>query len=108
MLYELSQLLGGNLFGYISVRAGLAFFIAFIITLFIMPKYLAWAISKNANQPISKYVPAHEGKRRQVQYIGKLIRGFDPQPIIDFLIKNCILNCLSCKLHGFCKLEPGG
>ena len=63
MLYELSQLLDINLFGYISVRAGLAFFIAFTLTLFIMPKYLAWAISKNANQPISKYVPAHEGKR---------------------------------------------
>ena len=63
MLYELSQLLDINLFGYISVRAGLAFFLAFILTLFIMPKYLAWALSKNANQPISKYVPAHEGKR---------------------------------------------
>ena len=63
MLYELSQLLDINLFGYISVRAGLAFFLAFILTLFMMPKYLAWALSKNANQPISKYVPAHEGKR---------------------------------------------
>jgi phospho-N-acetylmuramoyl-pentapeptide-transferase len=63
MLYELSQLLGINLFGYISVRAGLAFIVAFILTLIIMPKYLAWAISKNANQPISKYVPTHEGKR---------------------------------------------
>ena len=63
MLYELSQLLDINLFGYISVRAGFAFFIAFTLTLFIMPKYLAWAISKNANQPISKYVPAHKGKR---------------------------------------------
>ena len=63
MLYELSQLLNINLFGYISVRAGFAFFIAFIITLFIMPKYLAWAISKKANQPISKYVPAHENKK---------------------------------------------
>ena len=62
MLYELSQLLGINLFGYISVRAGLAFFLAFVLTLFIMPKYLAWALSKNANQPISKYVPAHEKK----------------------------------------------
>lgn len=28
-----------------------------------MPKYLAWAISKKANQPISKYVPAHENKK---------------------------------------------
>lgn len=64
MLYELSQLLDINLFGYISVRAGIAFFIAFILTILIMPKYLAWAISKNANQPISKYVPAHEGKSK--------------------------------------------
>ncbi len=64
MLYELSQLLDINLFGYISVRAGMAFFIAFILTIFVMPRYLAWAISKNANQPISKYVPAHEGKRK--------------------------------------------
>jgi phospho-N-acetylmuramoyl-pentapeptide-transferase len=63
MLYELSQLLDINLFNYISVRAGFAFFIAFVLTLVIMPKYLAWALSKNANQPISKYVPAHEGKR---------------------------------------------
>ncbi|MDQ7085169.1 MAG: phospho-N-acetylmuramoyl-pentapeptide-transferase [Sulfurovum sp.] len=63
MLFELSQLLDMSLFGYISVRAGLAFFIAFGLTLYSMPKYLAWAISKNANQPISKYVPAHENKR---------------------------------------------
>lgn len=63
MLYELSQLLDINLLEYISVRAGFAFFIAFLLTIVMMPKYLAWAISKNANQPISKYVPAHEGKR---------------------------------------------
>ena len=63
MLYELSSLLDINLFGYISVRAGIAFLIAFVLTLVMMPRYLAWALSKNANQPISKYVPAHEGKR---------------------------------------------
>jgi len=63
MLFELSHILDINLFGYISVRAGVAFFISFILTLFFMPKYLAWAISKNAKQPISKYVPAHEGKQ---------------------------------------------
>ncbi|PHS34133.1 MAG: phospho-N-acetylmuramoyl-pentapeptide-transferase [Sulfurovum sp.] len=63
MLYELSQLLNINLFGYISVRAGVAFIVAFMLTMLIMPKYLAWALSKNANQPISKYIPSHEGKR---------------------------------------------
>lgn len=59
MLY----LLDINLFNYISVRAGLAFFIAFLLTLYIMPRYIAWAISKKANQPISKYVPAHASKQ---------------------------------------------
>lgn len=63
MLYELYHLLDINLFGYISVRAGFAFFAALLLTLFVMPKYLAWAISKKANQPICKYVPAHEGKK---------------------------------------------
>ena len=62
MLYELHHLLDINLFGYITVRAGFAFFIAFLLTLFVMPKYLAWAIAKKANQPINKYVPAHESK----------------------------------------------
>ncbi len=75
MLYELSQLLDINLFGYISVRAGISFFIAFTLTLFVMPKYLAWAISKNANQPISKYVPAHEGKRHTPTMGGAIFLG---------------------------------
>ncbi len=64
MLFELSEIFNINLFGYISVRAGLAFMLAFILTLFMMPKYLSWAISKNANQPISKYVPAHAYKQK--------------------------------------------
>jgi phospho-N-acetylmuramoyl-pentapeptide-transferase len=28
-----------------------------------MPKYIAWAKAKKANQPINKYVPAHENKQ---------------------------------------------
>lgn len=75
MLYELSQFLDINLFGYISVRAGFAFFIAFTLTLFIMPKYLAWAISRKANQPISQYVPAHEGKRDTPTMGGAIFLG---------------------------------
>ena len=63
MLYTLAQLLDINLFTYISVRAGIGFLIAFVLTLWLMPKYLAWAIAKKANQPINKYVPAHENKR---------------------------------------------
>lgn len=62
-LYYLYQIFDINLFGYISVRAGVAFFLAFCITMILLPRYLAWAISRKANQPINKYVPAHEGKQ---------------------------------------------
>ncbi|MEA3418040.1 MAG: phospho-N-acetylmuramoyl-pentapeptide-transferase [Campylobacterota bacterium] len=63
MLYALYQLFDINLFSYITVRAGIGFMLAFSLTLFLFPKYIAWALSKNANQPISKYVPAHNEKR---------------------------------------------
>jgi len=63
MLYELNyHLLHTHLFGYISLRAGLAFLLGFLLVLILMPKYLAWAVSKNANQPISKFVTAHASK----------------------------------------------
>ncbi len=63
MLYYFYQFFDINLFSYISVRAGVAFFISFILTLVILPKYLAWAIGKKTDQPINKYVPAHEYKQ---------------------------------------------
>ena len=63
MLYYFHHLFDINLFTYISVRAGFAFFFAFILTLWFLPRYMAWAISRKANQPINKYVPAHEGKQ---------------------------------------------
>ncbi|WP_457605881.1 phospho-N-acetylmuramoyl-pentapeptide-transferase [Nitratifractor sp.] len=63
MLYMLHQLLGIHLFYYISVRAGLAFFISFCLTLFLLPRFIAWARSRKANQPINKYVPAHGEKQ---------------------------------------------
>ncbi|MEA3492286.1 MAG: phospho-N-acetylmuramoyl-pentapeptide-transferase [Campylobacterota bacterium] len=63
MLYALYQLFDINLFSYITVRAGIGFIISFGLTLALYPYYIAWAIAKNANQPISKYVPAHDNKR---------------------------------------------
>ncbi|MDQ1325135.1 MAG: phospho-N-acetylmuramoyl-pentapeptide-transferase [Campylobacterota bacterium] len=87
MLFELSQLLNINLFGYISVRAGFAFFFAFVFTIFAIPRYLAWAVSKKANQPISKYVPAHEGKKHTPTMGGAV-----------FIIATLIATLLSAKL----------
>jgi len=63
MLYYFYKFFDINLFQYISVRAGFAFFIAFCLTMFLMPKYIKWAKAKKANQPINKWVKAHENKK---------------------------------------------
>ncbi len=64
MFYYLYQYLDINLLQYITVRAGIAFFIALIITLFIMPKFIRWAIATSNHQPINEYVPAHKEKAK--------------------------------------------
>ena len=61
MLYYLHSL-GVNLFYYISVRAIFAFFLAFFITLYLMPKFIKWAKEK-ATQPILEYVENHNHKK---------------------------------------------
>ena len=63
MLYYFYDFFDINLFQYISVRAGFAFFISFCLTMFFMPKYIKWAKTKKANQPINKWVKAHESKQ---------------------------------------------
>jgi len=63
MLYTLYELFHINILQYISVRAGISFFIAFGLTLLLLPKFMAWAISRKAQQPINKYVPNHANKK---------------------------------------------
>ena len=63
MLYLFYHYFHINLFQYITVRAGISFFIGFILTLYLMPRYIKWAQRRKANQPIYKYAPeAHQGK----------------------------------------------
>jgi phospho-N-acetylmuramoyl-pentapeptide-transferase len=63
MFYALYNFWDINIFQYISVRAGMGFFIAFAFSIFGLPKFMAWAISKKAQQPINKYVPNHANKQ---------------------------------------------
>ena len=62
MLYYIYKFFDINLFQYITVRAGFAFFISFALTIYLIPKYIIWAKAKKANQPINKWVKAHENK----------------------------------------------
>lgn len=64
MLYWFHHLLGINLLQYITVRAGISFFIGLFLTLFFMPRFIAWAQRSSRVQPINEYVSAHQGKAK--------------------------------------------
>ncbi len=63
MLYYIYELFNINILQYISVRAGLGFFISFCLTITLIPKYIKWAKAKNASQPINKWVESHAAKQ---------------------------------------------
>ena len=63
MFYWLYRHLDINIFQYISVRAGISFFIAFVLTMYLMPKFIKWAKAKKASQPIYEHAPqGHQAK----------------------------------------------
>ncbi len=63
MFYWFYRHLDINIFQYISIRAGIAFFIAFVLTLVLMPKFIRWAQSRKHSQPIYDLAPqSHQSK----------------------------------------------
>ena len=91
MLYLLHQLLDINIFQYITVRAGISFFTAFILTLILMPKYIAWAKAKKANQPIYKHAPDSHQAKSTTPTMGGLV----------FLSSTLIASFLTIKYNNF-------
>ncbi|GAB6045268.1 phospho-N-acetylmuramoyl-pentapeptide-transferase [Caminibacter profundus] len=71
MLYFLSDL-GLNIFHYISVRAIIAFFLAFFLTLFLMSKFIRWAKDK-ATQPILEYTPKNHQNKKNTPTMGGVV-----------------------------------
>ncbi len=63
MFYWFYRHLDINIFQYISVRAGIAFILGFALSVWLMPKFIKWARSKKAQQPIYEYAPdSHQEK----------------------------------------------
>ena len=63
MFYWFYRHLDINIFQYISIRAGIGFFVAFLLTVYLLPKFIQWAKAKKANQPIYEYAPdSHQQK----------------------------------------------
>lgn len=84
MLYLLYQFASINIFQYITVRAGLAFFFAFVLTITLMPKFIKWAKKRNANQPIYSLAPKTHQKKSNTPTMGGIV--FLVSAIIAILI----------------------
>ena len=72
MLYFLYSHFGINLFHYISVRAIFAFFLAFFLTLYLMPKFIKWAKNK-ITQPIYDLAPQSHQTKSKTPTMGGVI-----------------------------------
>ncbi|WP_457563640.1 phospho-N-acetylmuramoyl-pentapeptide-transferase [Caminibacter pacificus] len=72
MLYYLYEHFGINLFHYISVRAIISFFIAFLLTLYLMPKFITWAKEK-ATQPIYDLAPENHQQKSKTPTMGGVV-----------------------------------
>jgi len=73
MLYWFYRHLDINLFHYITVRAGFAFLIAFILTIYLIPLFIQWAKRKKANQPINKFAPKAHLKKSNTPTMGGVV-----------------------------------
>lgn len=73
MFYWLYELTSINIFQYITVRAGAAFFIAFFMSIFIIPRFIKWAKKKNNRQPIYSLAPQSHQEKSNTPTMGGLV-----------------------------------
>ncbi len=91
MFYWFYRHLDINIFQYISVRAGISFFIAFFLTMYLMPKFIKWAKSKKASQPIYDFAPDEHQKKAGTPTMGGMV----------FIFATIIATLLTAKLNNF-------
>ncbi len=88
MLYWLYETFHFNLLSYITVRSGIAFFIALFLTLFLMPHFIRWAQSSSSHQPINKWAPDRHQSKAKTPTMGGIV----------FIFATIIASLLSIKL----------
>jgi len=73
LLYWLHTFFDINLFGYITIRAGIAFFVALCVTLFALPKFIKWAQRTSSVQPINDWAPQRHQEKHSTPTMGGVI-----------------------------------
>ncbi|MEA3290214.1 MAG: phospho-N-acetylmuramoyl-pentapeptide-transferase [Campylobacterota bacterium] len=91
MFYWFYRHLDINIFQYISIRAGIGFFIGFFLTVYLMPKFIRWAKDKKANQPIYEHAPdSHQAKA-----------GTPTMGGVVFVVSTIVATVLTAKLNNY-------
>ncbi len=91
MFYLLYRLFEINILQYITVRAGLSFFISLGLTLYLMPRFIQWARRKKANQPIYAHAPESHQLKSSTPTMGGLV----------FLFSTIVASLFSIKINNF-------
>lgn len=91
MLYAIYNLFDIHLFYYISVRAGFSFFIALLLTLFLMPKFIRWAQRSDSHQPINDWAPDSHKEKAKTPTMGGIV----------FIGATIIASLLTVKLNNY-------
>ena len=73
LLYWLHEILQINLLGYITIRAGVAFFLALSFTLFLMPRFIRWAQQTSRVQPINSWAPERHQEKAKTPTMGGIV-----------------------------------
>ena len=73
MLYWLSEILNINILGYITIRAGISFFLALFFTLFLMPRFIKWAQRTSSVQPINEWAPERHKEKASTPTMGGIV-----------------------------------
>jgi len=73
LIYWLHTLLDINILGYITIRAGISFFIALFVTLFLLPKFIRWAQRTASVQPINEWAPERHQQKTSTPTMGGIV-----------------------------------
>jgi len=73
LLYTLHNFFHINILGYITIRAGISFFLALFITLFLLPKFIHWAQKTSNVQPINDWAPDRHKEKASTPTMGGII-----------------------------------
>jgi len=73
LLYWLHNFLDINILGYITIRAGVSFFLALFFTLYLLPKFIRWAQRTSSVQPINDWAPDRHKEKASTPTMGGIV-----------------------------------